>query len=221
MVVALLAGLDVLHGRMSLGGVTACILILQQVYAPLFTLGFNYREIRQSFIDMEQMLELMAVQPEIVDAPDARVPAAGFRAGRRAGVRACRASGTPPARWAWSDVSFRHSARHDHRAGRSVRRGQDHHRAPGAAAASIRRQAACCSTAWTCAKANQASLRRAVALVPQDVALFNDTLCANIAFADPEAGEADGLGGGGGGRAWRASSRPCRNKLETRSASGA
>jgi ABC-type transport system involved in Fe-S cluster assembly fused permease/ATPase subunit len=37
----------------------------------------------------------------------------------------------------------------------------------------------------------QASLRRAVALVPQDVALFNDTLAANIAFARPEVGEAE------------------------------
>ena len=34
-----------------------------------------------------------------------------------------------------------------------------------------------------------ASLRRAVALVPQDVALFNDTLRANIAFAEAEADE--------------------------------
>ena len=34
----------------------------------------------------------------------------------------------------------------------------------------------------------QASLRRAVALVPQDVALFNETLYANIAFARPGAG---------------------------------
>jgi ATP-binding cassette subfamily B protein len=33
------------------------------------------------------------------------------------------------------------------------------------------------------------SLRRAVSLVPQDVALFNDTLYANIAFGDPEASE--------------------------------
>jgi ATP-binding cassette subfamily B protein len=33
----------------------------------------------------------------------------------------------------------------------------------------------------------QASLRRETALVPQDVALFNDTLYANIAFGDPEA----------------------------------
>jgi ATP-binding cassette subfamily B protein len=34
-------------------------------------------------------------------------------------------------------------------------------------------------------------LRRAVALVPQDVALFNDTLYANIAFARPEATPAE------------------------------
>jgi ATP-binding cassette subfamily B protein len=37
----------------------------------------------------------------------------------------------------------------------------------------------------------QASLRLAVALVPQDVALFNDTLLANIQFARPEASEAE------------------------------
>ncbi|MEJ0065265.1 MAG: ATP-binding cassette domain-containing protein [Caulobacteraceae bacterium] len=37
----------------------------------------------------------------------------------------------------------------------------------------------------------QASIRRAVALVPQEVALFNDTLLANIAFGDPDASEAD------------------------------
>jgi ATP-binding cassette subfamily B protein len=37
----------------------------------------------------------------------------------------------------------------------------------------------------------QTSLRQAVALVPQDVALFNDTMAANIAFARPGASVAD------------------------------
>jgi ABC-type transport system involved in Fe-S cluster assembly fused permease/ATPase subunit len=37
----------------------------------------------------------------------------------------------------------------------------------------------------------QASVRRAVALVPQDVALFNDTLEVNIGFAKPGADEAE------------------------------
>ena len=36
-----------------------------------------------------------------------------------------------------------------------------------------------------------AGLRRAIALVPQDVALFNDTLAANIAFARPDATRED------------------------------
>jgi ATP-binding cassette subfamily B protein len=35
----------------------------------------------------------------------------------------------------------------------------------------------------------QASLRQAVALVPQDVALFNDTLAVNIGFGRPDADE--------------------------------
>ena len=183
--IALLAGLDVLHGKMTLGGITACILILQQVYAPLFTLGFNYREIRQSFIDMEQMLDLLAVQPEIVDAPGAKPlpPASGAGA-----------------ELVFEGVSYKHAARSvgledigfvtppgsttalvgpsgsgktttvrlvlrliDPQAGRVTIDGMD------------LRDAAL------------ASLRGAVALVPQDVALFNDTLYANIAFADPAA----------------------------------
>ncbi|HUH24310.1 MAG TPA: ATP-binding cassette domain-containing protein, partial [Brevundimonas sp.] len=37
---------------------------------------------------------------------------------------------------------------------------------------------------------SQESLRAAVALVPQDVALFNDTIRANIGFARPDADEA-------------------------------
>jgi ATP-binding cassette subfamily B protein len=39
--------------------------------------------------------------------------------------------------------------------------------------------------------AKQASIRRAVALVPQEVALFNATLFANIAFAKPGADEGE------------------------------
>lgn len=39
--------------------------------------------------------------------------------------------------------------------------------------------------------ATQGSIRRAVALVPQEVALFNDTIFANIAFAKPGASEAE------------------------------
>ena len=85
-----------LYTSMTLGGLTACVLIMQQVYAPLFSLGMNYREIRQSFIDMEQMLDLLAVKPEIVDAAQTRPlpPASGKGASL-----------------SFEQVAFRHTAR--------------------------------------------------------------------------------------------------------------
>ena len=186
-VVVLLAGLEVLHGRISIGGVTACILILQTVYAPLFTLGMNYREIRQSFIDMEQMLDLLAVKPDIVDAPNARP--------------------LPPASGAGAELVFDHVGyRH---AARSV--GLDDvsfEISPGATTALVGPSGSGKTTIVRLAlrlidpqagrifidgvdlrEVKGTSLRRAVSLVPQDVALFNDTLYANIAFGDPEASE--------------------------------
>jgi ATP-binding cassette subfamily B protein len=186
--ITLLAGWDVLHGRMSLGGITACILILQQVYAPLFTLGFNYREIRQSFIDMEQMLDLLAVQPEIIDTPLSRpLPPASDKG----------------AALVFENVSFQHAAR-------SV--GLDavsFVTAPGTTTALVGPSGSGKTTIVRLVMrlldpqaghvaidgvdlrtVQIASLRRAIALVPQDVALFNDTLSANIAFADPNADEA-------------------------------
>jgi ABC-type transport system involved in Fe-S cluster assembly fused permease/ATPase subunit len=183
--VTLLAGMEVLQGRMSLGGVTACILILQQVYAPLFSLGMNYREIRQAFIDMEQMLDLMAIAPEIVDGPKARAlpPSRGQGAELR-----------------FEGVGFQHTAR-------SVGLDDiDFVAEPGTTTALVGPSGAGKTTMVRLAlrlidpqtgrvmldgvdlrDVSQASLRRAVALVPQDVALFNDTLWANIAFADPKA----------------------------------
>jgi ATP-binding cassette subfamily B protein len=185
--IVLLAGLEVLHGKMSIGGVTACILILQTVYGPLFTLGMNYREIRQAFIDMEQMLDLLAVKPDIVDAPDARP--------------------LPPASDEGAQLVFEHVAyRH---AARSV--GLDDvsfTTAPGSTTALVGPSGSGKTTIVRLAlrlidpqggritmdgldlrQVRGAELRRAVCLVPQDVALFNDTLYANIAFGDPNASE--------------------------------
>ena len=184
-----LAGLEVLHGHMSLGAITACILILQQVYGPLNVLGVNYREIRQAFIDMEQMLSLRAVEPEIVDAPHARdlPPASG--------------QGAP---LVFDDVSFQHTAR------AVGLRQVSFTAAPGATIALVGPSGAGKTTIVRLAlrlldpqsgrvlidgmdlrEAKQAALRRAIALVPQDVALFNDTLYANIAFGRPDASEAE------------------------------
>jgi ATP-binding cassette subfamily B protein len=70
-VMAVLAGVEALAGRMGPGDVTAAVLIMVSVYQPLNILGFAYREIRQSFIDMEAMTELRRRKPDIADAPGA------------------------------------------------------------------------------------------------------------------------------------------------------
>ncbi len=187
--ITVLAGVEVLHGRMSLGAVTACILILQQVYGPLNMLGVNYREIRQAFIDMEQMISLRAAQPDITDAPRARAlppasaegaalvfDAVGFQhAARSLGLKDISftvAPGTTTAlvgpSGAGKTTIVRLALRLlDPRSGRVLLDGMD-----------LR-------------DVKQDSLRRAIALVPQDVALFNDSLYANIAFGRPDASEAE------------------------------
>jgi ABC-type transport system involved in Fe-S cluster assembly fused permease/ATPase subunit len=80
------------------------VLILLSLYAPLNILGFAYREIRQSFIDMEEMLTSRA-SPRSPTRPTPDLPPAPW-AGRGPGVRAC---GLPPRRArsaGLEDVSF-------------------------------------------------------------------------------------------------------------------
>ena len=185
-VMAVLAGFEAAAGRMGPGDVAAAVLILLSLYAPLNILGFAYREIRQSFIDMEEMLKVTRQTPQVSDAPDAAdlPPPADARGGSVA----------------FEDVAFRHSAR------ATGLEDVSFSIAPGTTTALVGPSGSGKSTIVKLAlrlldpqsgrvlidgldarAVSQASLRRAVALVPQDVALFNDTIAANIAFARPEA----------------------------------
>ncbi|ODT87053.1 MAG: metal ABC transporter permease [Phenylobacterium sp. SCN 70-31] len=180
-----MAGMEVSGGRLNIGDITMAVFLLSGLYAPLGMLGFQYREIRQGLIDMEQMVALKARAPDIVDAPDARSlpPASGQGAAL-----------------AFEDVSFRHDARSSGLLGVSFEA------RPGQTVALVGPSGAGKTTAVRLAmrlidpqdgcitldgvdlrRTRQADLRRAVALVPQDVALFNDTLYANVAFARPSA----------------------------------
>jgi ATP-binding cassette subfamily B protein len=185
----LLAGLEVLEGRMRLGDVTMAVLLVIGLYQPLNMLGFNYREIRQAFIDMEQMVEIGRVVPDVAEpaAPMTLPPASG--------------SG---ARLAFREVAFRHGAR---TLGLSD---VTFDVPPGTTTALVGPSGAGKTTIVRLAlrlvdpaagavtldgvdlrDLSRADLRRATALVPQEVALFNDTLGANIAFARPGAMEAE------------------------------
>ena len=176
-------------GRMGPGDVTAAVLILISLYAPLNILGFAYREIRQSFIDMEEMLKITRQQPLVADAPGA--PALPRPVDARGGSITFEA------------VSYRHDAR------ANGLEDIGFHAAPGTTTALVGPSGSGKSTVVKLAlrlldpqagrvlidgqdmrDVTQASLRTAVALVPQDVALFNETIGSNIAFARPEADEA-------------------------------
>ena len=188
-VMAVMAGFEAAAGRMGPGDVTAAVLILISLYQPLNILGFAYREIRQSFIDMEEMLKVTRQRPQVADAPHARpLP---------------RPTDARGASLAFEGVTFRHDAR------ANGLEDVDFLSPPGSTTALIGPSGSGKSTIVKLAlrlldpqggrvlidghdarEVTQESLRRAVALVPQDVALFNDTIRANIAFARPEADEA-------------------------------
>jgi ATP-binding cassette subfamily B protein len=180
-----MAGMAVAGGTLRIGDITMAIFLLSGLYAPLGMLGFQYREIRQGLIDMEQMVALQAIAPNIRDAdvPTPLPPASGQGASI-----------------AFEDVSFRHDARSSGLLGVSLEA------RPGQTVALVGPSGAGKTTLVRLAmrlldpqegrvlidgvdmrNVAQAELRRAVALVPQDVALFNDTLFANIGFARPDA----------------------------------
>lgn len=188
-VMAVMAGYEAAAGRMGPGDVMAAVLIMISLYAPLNILGFAYREIRQSFIDMEEMLKVTQQTPQVADAPDA--------------VPLPRPADARGASLAFEHVGFRHDARANGLVDVSFAA------APGTTTALVGPSGSGKSTIVKLAlrlldpqegrvlidgtdarRVTQESLRAAVALVPQDVALFNDTLRANIGFARPEADEA-------------------------------
>ena len=188
-IMAVMAGFEAAAGRMGPGDVTAAVLIMISLYAPLNILGFAYREIRQSFIDMEEMLKVTRQAPQVADAPDA--------------VALPRPASGCGAEIVFDHVGFRHDAR---------AAGLDDVSfvtPAGTTTALVGPSGAGKSTIVKLAlrlldpqegrvlidgrdarSVTQASLRAAVALVPQDVALFNDSIRANIAFARPDADDA-------------------------------
>tara|TARA_R110001606_G_scaffold71247_15_gene163620 strand:+ start:1870 stop:3699 length:1830 start_codon:yes stop_codon:yes gene_type:complete len=188
-VMAVMAGFEAAAGRMGPGDVMAAVLIMISLYGPLNILGFAYREVRQSFIDMEEMLKVTRQTPQVADAPDA--------------VALTRDTAHRGGSIAFEGVGFRHDARANGLEGVSFSA------APGTTTALVGPSGAGKSTIVKLAlrlldpqegrvlidghdvrQVAQASLRTAVALVPQDVALFNDTIRANIGFARPDADEA-------------------------------
>jgi ATP-binding cassette subfamily B protein len=184
--IMLLAGQGVAAGTMTVGDFVLVNTYLIQLYQPLNFLGMVYRNIKQSLTDLEQMMSLLKIQPEVEDRPGA--PALAVKRGM---------------------VAFRHvDFRYDPR--REILRDVDFTVPPGASVAIVGPSGAGKSTiarllfrfydvtdgaieidGQDIRDVTQDSLRRAIGVVPQDTVLFNDTIFYNIAYGRPGASRAE------------------------------
>jgi len=182
--VLVLSAWNVIQGTMLVGDLTAVMLMLLSLYAPLNILGWAWREIKQGAVDLEKLYGLLAMKTEVADAPDAmplskpeghvEFRSVGFHhEGRAVGVQGVSFDLLPGRKIAFVGTSgagkstllkllFRF---YDVDKGQVLVDGQD-----------VR-------------SLTQESLRKALGLVPQDVVLFNDTVRANIAYARPDASD--------------------------------
>ncbi|WP_109051923.1 ABC transporter ATP-binding protein/permease [Azospirillum sp. TSA6c] len=181
-----MAAKGIVDGSMSLGDFVLVNTYLLQLYQPLNFFGVVYREIKQSLIDIESMVTLLAVDREVADGPDAKPLAIDGAELSFEGVE----FGYDPRRAILKDVSFTVPAGrtvaivgpsgagkstisrllfrfYDVNGGRVLIDGQD-----------IR-------------GVTQASLRASIGIVPQDTVLFNDTVFYNIAYGRPGASPAE------------------------------
>jgi len=183
--VSLLAAVAVTGDRLQAGDMAAVVLILYNIYRPLNILGWAWREIRQGAVDMEKLFALLDVAPDVADAPGAKPLET-----RGGAIR-------------FKNVQFSHE-------GRSVGLEDVSFDVPaGAFVGVVGPSGAGKSTilkllfrfydpksgsieidGQDVRSVRQASLRRALGLVPQEVVLFNDTLRFNIGYAVPEADDA-------------------------------
>jgi ABC-type transport system involved in Fe-S cluster assembly fused permease/ATPase subunit len=184
------AAVGVANGSMTVGDIVLVNAFLIQLYMPLNHLGVLYREIRQSLTDIERMFGLLSRNREIQDAPDARPLFAA--APDEKGTGSCEVE--------FVDVGFAYEANRQilHEVSFKVGAGRTvavvGHSGSGkstlarllfrfydASSGSVRINGS------DLRSLQQASLRAAIGIVPQDTVLFNDTIFYNIQYGRPSA----------------------------------
>jgi ATP-binding cassette subfamily B protein len=178
----------VVEGRMTLGDLVMINAFMIQLYIPLNFLGVLYREIKQSLTDLDKMFVLMDREREVADAPGA--PALALAPGE-ASVRFEDVTfGYEPARTILHGVSFEIPA------GKTVAVVGPSGSGKSTLARLLYRfydvqQGAIRIGGHDLRTVQQASVRRAIGIVPQDTVLFNDTVAYNIAYGRPGASQAE------------------------------
>jgi ATP-binding cassette subfamily B protein len=175
--IMLLAGQAVLKHQMSVGDLVLINAYALQVCLPLNALGFVYREARDAWVNAERLFALLREEPDIPDPP-----------------------GLPRLQATAGDVVFDHVSFH-YDPERPVLVDVSFHIPPGSTLAVVGRSGSGKSTlarlllrlydpdrgrilidGQDIRQLSPGSVRQAIGVVPQETALFNDTLGNNIAY---------------------------------------
>ncbi|WP_312361475.1 ABC transporter ATP-binding protein/permease [Ensifer sp.] len=183
-VMMIMSALAVQRGEQTLGDFVFINAMLIQLAIPLNFIGFVYREIRQGLTDIEHMFDLLDVEAEVIDRPDARPLAIADGA------------------IAFKDVHFAYDPK------RPILKGITFEVPAGKTVAVVGPSGAGKSTlsrllyrfydvqqgtitidGQDVRDVTQKSLRAVIGMVPQDTVLFNDTIAYNIRYGRVSASE--------------------------------